>query len=173
VIVGATTYPDGTSHGLLRTPNGRNPDFEFPSATYSNTARINDLGVIAGSYSQEYLDSVPYDFAGYQLTPDGKLKTFTPSGSGTTTAYPDDGTWTNAENIFGATTGYFYNDEAEAYAFLRDANGKIVVFGYPDQAVVPGSYTGSFAYAINASGVIAGFWYDSNFAIHGFIRLPN
>jgi hypothetical protein len=173
VIVGATTYPDGTSHGLLRTPNGRYPDFEFPSATFYNTAYINDFGVIAGSFSQVYSSSEPYDFTGYERTPDGKLKTFKPSGSGTTTTYPYDGTWTNAENIFGATTGYFYNDEAESYAFLREADGKITVFGYPGQAAVPGSYYGSGGYAINAAGVVAGFWNDSNLAAHGLIRLPN
>jgi|ERR1039458_1837684 hypothetical protein len=173
VIVGATTYSNNVSVGLLRTANGRYDDFQFPSATYFNTAFINDFGVIAGSYSQVYSDSEPYDFTGYQRTPNGKLTTYQPSGSGTTTTYAYDGTRTNAVNILGATTGYFINDEAEVYAFLREANGKITVFWYPDQAAVPGSYEGSGGYAINAAGVVAGFWNDSNFANHGLLRLPN
>lgn len=173
VIVGATTYSNSVSVGLLRTRNGSYDDFKFPSVTYYNTAYINDFGVIAGSYSRVYIDSEPYDFIGYQRMPDGKLKTYKPSRSGTTTAYQYDGTWTNAVNIVGATTGYFLNDDAEAYAFLREADGKITVFGYPGQAVVPGSYEGSGGLAINGVGVVAGFWNDSNFASHGLLRLPH
>ncbi len=174
VIVGATTLSNNVSAGLLRMPNGSFPDFEFPLTTYFNSAYINDFGVIAGSYSQvdDQTCGCPYDFIGYQRMPDGKLKTYAPSGSGTTTAYADDGTWTNAVNTVGATTGYVISDEAEVNAFLRDANGKITVFGYPDQAVVPGSYEGSGGYAINAEGVVAGFWNDGNFANHGLVRLP-
>jgi hypothetical protein len=175
VIVGATTYPNKVSVGLLRMPNGRYQDFEFPSATYYNGAYINDLGVIAGSYSQVYDPTCgcSYDFIGYQRTPDGKLTTYEPSGSGTTTTYPDDGTWTLAENIFGATTGYFTNDEAEVFAFLRESNGKITVISFEGQAMVPGSYDGTVGEAINAEGVVTGFWNDGNLAAHGFLRLPN
>ena len=174
VIVGATTYANNVSVGLLRTPNGRYDDFQFPLTTYFNSAYINDFGVIAGSYSQVHDPTCgcTYDFIGYQRMPDGKLKTYAPSGSGTTTTYADDGTWTNAVNIVGATTGYVISDDAEVNAFLRDANGKITVFGYPGQAAVPGSYEGSGGYAINAAGVVAGFWNDSNFANHGLVRLP-
>jgi hypothetical protein len=175
MIVGATTYSNNVSVGLLRTADGRYHDFEFPLATYFNTAYINDFGVIAGSYSRVHDPTCgcSYDFIGYQRAPDGKLTTYQPSGSGTTTTYANDGTWTNAVNIVGATTGYFITDEAELYAFLREANGKIIAFGYPDQAAVPGSYEGSGGYAINAAGVVAGFWNDSNFANHGLLRLPN
>jgi len=175
VIVGATTLSNNVSVGLLRMPNGSYPDLEFPLTTYFNSAYINDFGVIAGSYSQVHDPTCgcSYDFIGYQRMPDGKLKTYAPTGSGTTTTYADDGTWTNAVNIFGATTGYFINDEAEVYAFLREANGKITVFSYPGQASVPGSYEGSGGYAINAEGAVAGFWNDSNFANHGLLRLPH
>jgi hypothetical protein len=169
VIVGATTYSDNSSHGLLRTKNGSYPDFQFPSPTDYNTAFINDRGVIAGSYAQ-----APFtDFVGYQRTPDGRMTVFEAPGSGATTTYSYEGTWMNALNLQGTTTGYVQSADVESNSFIREANGKITVFELPGQAAVPGNYTGSGGFAINAAGVVTGKWYDANLAIHGFLRLPN
>jgi hypothetical protein len=169
VIVGATTYSDNSSQGLLRTKNGSYPDFQFPSPTDYNTAFINDRGVIAGSYAQ-----APFtDFVGYQRTADGRITVFEAPGSGTTTTYSYEGTWMNALNLQGTTTGYVQSADVESNSFIREANGKITVFELPGQAAVPGNYTGSGGFAINAAGVVTGKWYDTNLAIYGFLRLPN
>jgi hypothetical protein len=172
VIVGATTYADNSSHGLLRTPNGSFPDFQFPSTTYFNTAYINDLGVIAGSYSRVYVDSEPFGFTGYLRTPDGKMTVYEVPGGGTTTAYPYEGTWVNAVNIEGTAVGYIQNDYVESDAFIHQADGATSVFGFPGQAEIPGDYIGSGAFAINDLGVVAGNWHDTNLAVHGWVRLP-
>jgi len=172
VIVGATTRSDNSSQGLLRAPNGTYADFQFPSATYYNTAYINDLGVIAGSYSRIYLDSNVFDFAGYQRTPDGKWTTYEAPGAEIGTSYSYDGTWTNALNIEGTVTGYVSDVNDENHVFVRNANGKIVVFDVPGQALIPGSGIGSGGEAINAQGMVAGRWHDPNYAAHGFLWLP-
>jgi len=168
VIVGATTYPDSSSHGLLRTLNGSYHDFEFPSETNWSSAYINDLGVIVGSYAQ----APDTDLVAYRRTADGKMTVLQTPGEGVTTDYEFEGTYVSAVNILGATTGQVLNNDAELSAFVRDPEGKVPVFGYKDQAAVPGSYTGSAGLAINAAGVVVGYWNDRNFATHGLVRLP-
>jgi len=60
-------------------------------------------------------------------------------------------------------TGHFW---------VRDSLGNISTFRVPGQIVVPGNDHGSDAKAINALGVITGFWFDTNYALHGYIALP-
>jgi hypothetical protein len=167
----AGTYNDENfvSHGFVRTPAGKIILFDAPGAvggwigTY--TALINDRGVIAGSY----YDANTNLETGYVREPDGKFATFEAPGAGTA-AYA--GTQVFAMNLPGAITGFGRDDNFDAQAFVRSPNGKTTTFAIPGQILDGGNDFGSSGWAINTEGVIAGRWRDTNYALHGFIRIP-
>lgn len=170
VIAGTITDASFVSHGFVRTPDGKITTFDPPAAVGSSlgtqTAFINDLGLIAGYY----YDANTNLATGFVRTPDGQFTTFEAPDAGTG-AY--EGTFVNAFNLAGATTGYIADDSFEAHSFVRAANGKATTFSIPGQIAVPGSDAGSAGEAINAEGAIAGRWRDPNETFHGYVRLPN
>jgi len=73
-------------------------------------------------------------------------------------------------------------DRSIAYALLScgfvlscgtsvQAQSVIITIDAPDAGTSPGQGTG--AAAIDASGTVTGYFYDSNFACHGYVRKPN
>jgi hypothetical protein len=54
------------------------------------------------------------------------------------------------------------------HGFVRAPDGTITTFEAPNAG--SGYQTGTLAYSINASGTIAGLYYDSNQVTHGFVR---
>ena len=170
VITGAVTDSSNGSHGSIRYLNGSFAHFEFPgeASTSSNSAYINDRGVIAGSYNAPTTNVA----TGFQRSPDGKITVFAVPGAGNVGLTNSEGTWVFALNIEGTTTGDVGDANAEHHSFVRDANGKITVFDLPGQLSVPGSGLGSAGEAINDAGVVAGEWHDANYVAHGFIRRP-
>jgi hypothetical protein len=53
---------------------------------------------------------------------------------------------------------------------VRSKGGEITVFDAPGAGTAFGQ--GTFANEISASGAITGYFLDSTFAMHGFIRIP-
>jgi hypothetical protein len=168
-IAGVVTDPTGFSHSFVRGPDGKIENFDPPGATTSSigTANvlINDLGIVAGTVFQG-TSNVNYGFEG---APVGKALAFETQRAGTGSF---EGTNVNAMNIFGTTAGYVTDSNEENHTFVRYANGNAVVFDVPGQMAVPGSFFGSAAYGINARGVVAGRWHDSNTVLHAFVWVP-
>jgi hypothetical protein len=73
-------------------------------------------------------------------------------------------------NVVGGTFTFYL--VATAWLTARRADGKTTTFEIPGQIEGAGNDYGSAGWAINAEGVIAGRWRDTNFALHGFIRKP-
>ncbi len=166
-ITGAVTDPGSGSHGFVRTANGHFFNFDFPGfpSTPSNSAFINDLGVIAGSYvAQDTGLNV-----GFERLPDGKMTTFQAPGIG---AQANAGTNVMAMNLQGTTTGFYTDSNFENHSFVRLANGRTWTFSIPGQLAVPGSNLGSGGFSINARGQVAGRWHDANYAGHAYLWLP-
>ena len=70
-----------------------------------------------------------------------------------------------------ATTGYWRANDANLFqGFVRSRNGRTAVFGAPN-ASAPGSVA-TLPWDMNATGYITGFYIDSNFVWHGFLRTP-
>jgi hypothetical protein len=168
-------YADGNYflHGFLRTPHGKFTSFEAPGAVDTSFGTIvygiNDLGVVAG-----YWFDANYVAHGLLRTPDGKFTSFEAPGAGTgisESGYTE-GTFVVAVNLEGATTGHISDKNAEAHSFVAAANGKATTYDIPGQIVVPDMLLGSTGTAINAAGVIAGYWFDANYVGHGYLRIP-
>jgi len=168
-IVGVVANPTGFNRSFVRGPEGKIANFDPPGATTSSigTANvlINDLGIVAGTVFQGTLD-IDYGFEG---APGGRVLVFETQRAGTGSF---EGTNVNAMNILGTTAGYVTDSNEENHTFVRYANGNAVVFDVPGQMAVPGSFFGSAAYGINASGVVAGRWHDANTVLHAFVWVP-
>ncbi|HTX76263.1 MAG TPA: hypothetical protein VMD29_08670 [Terracidiphilus sp.] len=170
VITGAVDDANNGSHGFLRSPDGKFTDFDFPgeTSTTSNSAYINDFGVIAGAYNAPGSNLS----TGFQRLPDGRITVFEAPGAGSDGSSGLEGTFVTALNLEGSTAGYIGDANEEHHSFMRDANGKVTVFDVPGQLAVPGSGLGSAGEAINDGGVVAGEWHDANYVAHGFIWIP-
>jgi hypothetical protein len=171
VIAGIFYDTNGVGHGFVRTAGGQITTFNPPNSISGPTsygtynAFINDLGAIAGSYYDASTD-VLY---GYLRWSDGQFTEFAAPNAGTA-AYA--GTYVNAVNLEGATTGFIFDDNFEAHSFVRAANGEATTFDIRGQILVPDSEAGSAGEGINAQGVIAGRWRDPNETFHGYLRTP-
>jgi hypothetical protein len=167
-IAGTVTDSNGLSHGFLRATDGKFTTFDprgTVGAPYGTAnAYINDLGVIAGFYFD--VNNVG---RGYQRTVEGKITDYNVPDSGTAAF---DGAWVNAVNLKGTAVGYVEDTNDLSRSFIRDASGNVTVFEIPGQLQTSGDSYGSGAFAINAAGVVAGRWYDTNYVIHGWVRIP-
>ena len=171
--VTAGTYYDANfvRHGFLRNPFGKITTFDVPgSFTDASSigvwnAFVNDLGVVAGSY----YDANTFVEYGYVRTANGHVTKFAAPGAGTAQFT---GTNVFAVSLQGAITGYGADDNFDALGFVRTFDGKITSFDVPGQIEGAGNDYGSAGWAINAEGVVAGRWRDTNYALHGFLRTP-
>jgi hypothetical protein len=168
-VAGWETDGSGFSHGFVRSLEGKitifDPSGSAGSCCGLDYAYINDFGVVAGDYWQG-AGNVSY---GFERGLDGKIAEFQVPNAGTD---PFDGAYVTAVNLEGTTVGYVTDENVENHCFVRYANGNATVFDVPGQEAVPGSDFGSAAYAINALGVVAGRWHDTNLVLHAFVRVP-
>jgi hypothetical protein len=173
LITGSYQSADTVFHGFLRRPDGKFTTFEAPGAdttagSYNGTSptSINDLGVIAGSFS----DATGLTH-GFLRTPDGKFTTFDVAVAGA------NGTFPIGLNLEGAVVGYALDSNDLFHAFLRTPGGQIYAFVGPgscDTGTSTGCY-GSAATAINFWGISVGGFMDNtgNFVGHSLIRYPD
>jgi hypothetical protein len=55
-----------------------------------------------------------------------------------------------------------------SHGFVRDRHGAIVEFDVPGAGTGP--FQGPNVYSISPNGAVAGFYFDSDYAVHGFVR---
>lgn len=168
-IAGWVTDENGFSHGTVRSAKGKISTFDPPGDAGSyygvETAYINDLGLVGGGYWQG-TGNVSYGFEGMA---GGTISTFQIPDAGSA---PFDGAYVSAINMEGAMTGYVTDSNVENHSFVRSVNGKVAVFDVPGQELVPNSDFGSAGEAINALGVVAGRWHDTNAILHAYVWVP-
>ena len=83
------------------------------------------------------------------------------------------GTTPTAINFIGVIVGDYNDANAVSHGFLRWPNGTFTTFDSPGAGTVPFDGNGTFPMSINFLGVVAGYYNDSNFVSHGFIRTPD
>jgi hypothetical protein len=163
VISGFVTDSNGLNHGFLRSPGGNFNTFDVPGAIgdLAYNAFINDRGVVVGTWVSEHSDDCNCDIeAGYQRAQDG---TFTVYHG----AYgPFQNVQVYGSNIEGTAVGWYGDTNDFAHAFVRYADGNRVDINVPSELESVGS-------AINARGIVTGYWVDSTGAYHGFLWSPN
>jgi hypothetical protein len=132
--------PSSAAHGYVRDPEGNFTLFDHAPNS------INAGGAVTGSYAENGVSH------GFVRRADGKLISFDPPGSISTTA--------RSINAKGAITGSYQDASHLLHGFVRRLGGEIISFD------APGGST--YATSINDAGVIAG----SN-GHKGFVRDPH
>jgi hypothetical protein len=162
--VGDVTYNDNTTHGYIRTPDGRFDVFDAPESdpllggTYPLS--INFLGAVTGSA----LDTNGVSH-GFVRTRNGNLTQFDDANAGSI-ANQGQGTSPVSINDWGVIAGTYTDAAGATHGFVRSEDGKMKTID------VPGS-TGTFINAINNFGMTSGFYSDASFQGHGFLRAPH
>jgi hypothetical protein len=86
---------------------------------------------------------------------------------------PTCGTQPYDNNDLGVIVGEYTDANIVPHGFLRTPDGQLTSFDAPGAGLGYGLNQGTFPYAINDLGVIAGQFQDSNYVFHGFVRYPN
>ncbi len=167
----------GMLHGFVRAAGGSILTFDAPGAGTAASQGTIPLSInTAGTITGTYLDANSASH-GFVRTSSGTITTFNASGAGTTIWRGTVPTSINdAGQIVGFyTTGAWTTDNTVYYGFLRSADGtSITSIIEPNAGTIvdpdTGRKQGTSAYAINASGEIAGSYTDSNMNRHGFVR---
>jgi hypothetical protein len=171
-----------TPHGFERAVDGTIVTFDaqgtngFGTYAYS----INDLGVIAGSYEDEY-DT----HHGFLRAVDGATTRFDAPYVGRSLPV---GTYALSLNAAGTITGFFndlFNDGGNccfARGFERSPDANIGSFEAPDSLPGFSTYGATWAHAINAAGIIVGTYMTIEscepapcsppIIAHGFLVMP-
>jgi hypothetical protein len=140
-------------HSFVRDPDGTLTTFDGPSpcprgnGTFANG--INAEGIIVGNY----FDST-CSIHGFMRFPDGTFTIVDQPGA-TASAF-------NAINEAGKISG----SDNLGGNFLRAPNGTYTAYSIPG-SLYPGDT------AINSSGTIIGYYFDSQYVTHGFLRIPH
>jgi hypothetical protein len=140
--------------------------FDAPAAVYGTYVNsINDRGEAVGFY----IDA-NFVYHGLLRSPQGVVTTFDgPDAS--TNGY---GTFGNAINDEGVLVGDYTNSVFNYGGLIRTPDGNRVTYRAPKACTGgdPDGCEGTGFAAINALGVIAGGYVDSNFVQHSFLRTP-
>src|SRR5262249_6136827 len=109
---------------------------------------------------------------GFIRSNDGTFTIFDAPGAGTAAGQ---GTRAYSTNPTGSITGHFTDSVNVAHGYVRSNQGVITVFDAPGAGT--GAGQGTFPFnspnLINPDGAITGYYVDSAFARHGFLRDRN
>jgi hypothetical protein len=141
----------GTYHGFVRYPDGNIVTFDPPQSTVTYVLAINGAGTTTGCY-------ITQSFCiGFTRTAQGNFTSFQIANEDTD---PD------AINSKGVVTGSWgAPGNTGRYGFLRNPAGTLKGFG-------PKGANATYGMAINRYNSVAGYYYDSQYVIHGFLRTP-
>jgi hypothetical protein len=161
VIAGLYYGPTG-GHNFVRSADGTIITFDPPGAIFGSFVNsINPAGVIAGSY----LDA-NFVQHGFLRDPDGTITIVDVTGALDTTqigGFPPGG---GGLTPGGTIAGIWDDSNGSFHAFVRTRNGTVTSFD--------GGLGSKFTQvmAINPAGVTTGWYQDTNFVNHGFVRIP-
>jgi len=154
-----------TLHGFVRRADGTLATIDAPGALTGGGAGTEPAGIdyegdISGFYFAKS-DGEPHGFLRY---PNGSFVTFLVPGSFATPV--------GAINDFGTLIGGYFDAPAGGAprGFARTLSGKFTSIDAPGAGTL--DYQGTVPAAINDAGIIAGWWRDSNYLAHGFVRYP-
>jgi uncharacterized membrane protein len=168
-VVGTYTTLNGISAGFIRKLNGTIVTFSVPNSLDTMVTGVNDWGEVVGNY--DFIDGGPDDGIylqlGFRRSPDG---TFTYVDGIGQLGY------TQGINNRGQVTGYYLSLELHWEGFLAQpgTDGVLTSF-FADPTPGDGADPDTRAMAINASGVVVGYYADnpSDTDTKGFVRQPD
>jgi len=144
-----------TLRGYVRAPNGVVQTLKIPGNEVMLPWTINDAGTIAGFFAETF----DAEWTGFIRAAHGTYTTFAAApgcgfgGGGPTLVM-------NSKGDLAGTCGI------SSSSFLRKQNGQFVIIDYP-------AALETRAYGIAANGDVSGYFTDTDFGVHGFIRRAN
>ena len=128
---------------------------------------VNAAGTIAGYYFQSITGN-PFggNYRGFLRSSDGNYTTFDAGSESTCCLW----TFPYDVNTEGVATGSYNDDAGTNYGFIRATDGTITVLSAPGAGL--DYFMGTVAQSINDQRAVAGYYIDTNFAVHGFIYQP-
>ena len=162
-------------HGFVRDAWGKITVLDAPHAGTASgqgtvAYSINSEGAIAGQY--ENSNNVYY---GFLRSPHGEYTEFQIPGLD---AGANQGA-AGAANIndAGEIAGYFVDENNVYHGFVRYADGRIETFDAPHASKEANSPPQGTVVALesglNNEGAVTGWYFDSNLAVHGYVRWPD
>ena len=176
-IIGYYGDANWVLHGFLRAPDGHFTTFTDPDACTSSNPSCVYLGTAATDINEEGAITGPYTDAslvnhGWLLTPDGRLTHFDAPGAGTGAG---EGTWGQCINTPGEIAGEYQDTSLVYHMYLRAHDGKMTTFDAPHAGTGEdqGTYTNFFGHCLNPAGAVTGYYFDTNWVGHGYLRTPD
>lgn len=172
-------------HLFVRDPLGKITAFDGPGMCTGGTPNgcygggMYDVNILGNSVGA-FMDNSG-NFVSHQLLrkADGKITTWDAPGAG---SGPYQGTGFNDTPTLGYPVGSLTTEGTVAsmyvdsnythHGYVRTADGVFTTFDAPWADVTPGDGNGTWPTSINDLGVITGWYVDSNYVIHGFVRTP-
>jgi hypothetical protein len=155
----------------VRDPDGTFHNVDFPNFGGGDGNAINLWGVMVGNLLLTTDNNSPafLHFHGFTLEPSGKVTLFDPPGS-QETDIPS-----YSINDLGAITGDYWTCNAAltscaVHGFVRTPDGKYQTFDVPGASTDGLDGGGTYPQGINDLGEVSGYYVDSNFVYHGFLR---
>jgi hypothetical protein len=169
-VAGFYLAAGNVAHGYVRAANGTITEFDAPGAgTGKNQGTfplcINAAGVVAGSFAD-----ASNAYHGFVRAANGTVTAFNAPGAGTT---GHRGTNVLGINAAGVVTGSYSDANAVFHGFIRAANGTFTTFEAPGAGTSAFEDQGTVPFAINAAGVVTGYFAASSGGAHGFVRAAN
>ena len=176
LILGWDFDSNYTAHGFLRDQNGAMATIDPPANTGitlggfspdGGTLALNQEGRVAGTYWQP-IPGNPFggNNQGFVRHTDGSFETFVAANYGPCCIW----SWATGIGPDSTVVGYENDGYNENHGYLRRRDGTVTLFDEPDAG--NGDFQGTFPIAISTNGVILGVYWDSNFILHGFLRMP-
>lgn len=144
--------------------------FDPQGSVNTQPQAINPAGVITGSY-QDANSGFGTGYHGFVRSPNGTITVFDPLDSTNTISTNTIVTGINPE---GTITGYYADTFGVNHGFLTASNGQITTIDDSGASPPVGAnqFFGTFPLGINSAGEITGYYYDTGFVNHGFLRTP-
>ena len=173
-IIGYYADANAVYHSFLRAPDGHFTTFTDPDACTSSDPScvylgtgpmdINEKGTITGPYTDASLVN-----HGWLLTPQGRLTNFDAPGAGTGAG---EGTWGNCINPAGEIAGEYQDTSLVYHMYLRAPDGTMTTFDAPNVGTgeYQGTYSDFFGHCLNPEGAVTGYYWDTNWVGHGYLR---
>ncbi len=177
-ITGSYIDANGTQHGFLRSPDGKlYTTIDPPGSTLTIGFALNLEGAVVGSYSGQN------GFQSFLRYPDGSFETWTgpgqcvPSASSTIPCY---GSGALDINVFGTASGSYEDSGGVGHGLVRSPAGDLIPYSVKGAATAPLVANGTYypqgtscpacSIPINVWGTIAGYYADSSYVAHGYVR---